>query len=166
LLLGRKDLIEAASWSNSPHDDTVGRGMKVAKEQIIGMVAAIDWFLSQSDAGMEAEFRRRAERIAAHLKDIPTLTHEVFVPAVANAVPHLVIRYDQTRVKKAPLEVAQILRDGTPSIELNPSTGRKPVSAGLPGGEDTILVGVWMLQPGEDLIVARRLREVLLKAAA
>jgi L-seryl-tRNA(Ser) seleniumtransferase len=166
LLLGRKDLIEAAGWSNSPHDDTVGRGMKVAKEQIIGMVAAIDWFLSQSDAGMEAEFRRRAERIAAHLKDIPTMKHEVFVPAVANAVPHLVIRYDQTRVKKSPLEVAQILRDGTPSIELNPSTGRKPASAGLPGGEDTILVGVWMLQPGEDLIVARRLREVLLKAAA
>jgi len=166
LLLGRKDLIEAASWSNSPHDDTVGRGMKVAKEQIIGMVAAIDWFLTQSDAGMEAEFRRRAERIAAHLKDIPTLTYEVFIPAAANAVPHLVIRYDQTRVKVKPLDVAQILRDGSPSIELNPSTGRKPVSAGLPGGEDTILVGVWMLQPGEDLIVARSLREVLLKAAA
>ena len=166
LLLGRKDLIEAASWSNSPHDDTVGRGMKVAKEQIIGMVAAIDWFLSQTDEGMQAEFRRRAERIAAHLRDIPTLTHEVIVPAVANAVPHLVIRYDQTRVKKAPLEVAQILREGTPAIELNPSTGRKPASAGLPGGEDTILVGVWMLQPGEDLIVARCLRDVLLKAAA
>jgi len=166
LLLGRKDLIEAASWSNSPHDDTVGRGMKVAKEQIIGMAAAVDWFLAQTDAGMEAEFRGRAERIAAHLKDIPSLTHEIIVPAVANAVPHLVIRYDQTRVKKAPLEVAQILREGTPAIELNPSTGRKPASAGLPGGEDTILVGVWMLQPGEDLIVARRLREVLLKAAA
>jgi len=164
LLLGRKDLIEAAGWSNSPHDDTVGRGMKVAKEQIIGMVAAIDWFLTQSDAGMEAEFRRRAERIAAHLKDIPTLTYEVFIPAAANAVPHLVIRYDQTRVKVKPLDVAQMLRDGSPSIELNPSTGRKPVSAGLPGGEDTILVGVWMLQPGEDLIVARRLHEVL-KAA-
>ena len=113
---------------------------------------------------MEAEFRGRAERIAAHLKDIPTLTHDVFIPAAANAVPHLVIRYDQTRVKVKPLDVAQILRDGSPSIELNPSTGRKPVSAGLPGGEDTILVGVWMLQPGEDLIVARRLREVLRKA--
>ncbi|HVW73013.1 MAG TPA: aminotransferase class V-fold PLP-dependent enzyme [Rhizomicrobium sp.] len=166
LLLGRKDLIEAASWSNSPHDNTVGRGMKVAKEQIVGMVAAIDWFLAQSDAGMEAEFRRRAERIAAHLKDIPTLTHDVFVPAVANAVPHLVIRYDQSRVKIKPLDVAQSLRDGSPSIELNPSTGRKPVSAGLPGGEDTILIGVWMLQPGEDMIVARRLREVLRKAMA
>jgi L-seryl-tRNA(Ser) seleniumtransferase len=166
LLLGRKDLIEAASWSNSPHDDTVGRGMKVAKEQIIGMVAAVDWLVAQSEEGMQAEFRHRAERIAAGLKGIPTLTHEIFTPAVANAVPHLVIRYDQTRVKVKPLDVAQILRDGTPSIELNPSTGRKPVSAGLPGGEDTILVGVWMLQPGEDLIVARRLHEVLAKAAA
>ena len=41
LLLGRKDLIEAATWSNSPRDETVGRGMKVAKEQVVGMVAAV-----------------------------------------------------------------------------------------------------------------------------
>ena len=166
LLLGRKDLIEAASWSNSPHDETVGRGMKVAKEQIIGMVAAVDWYLSQTEESMQAEFRRRAERIAAVLKDVPTLTHEVVVPPLANAVPHLVIRYDQTRVRKTPLEVWQILREGSPAIELNPSTGRKPASAGMPGGEDMIVVGVWMLQPGEDLLVGRRLREVLLKAAA
>ena len=73
LLLGRKDLIDAATRNNNPNSDTVGRGMKVAKEQIVGMVAAVDWFLSQSDAGMEAEFRRRAERIAAQLKSIPTL---------------------------------------------------------------------------------------------
>ena len=99
--------------------------MKVAKEQIIGMVAAVDWFLAQTDEGMQAEFRHRAERIAAALKDIPTLTHEIFMPPLANAVPHLVIRYDQTRVKEKPLEVAQILREGTPSIELNPSTGRR-----------------------------------------
>jgi L-seryl-tRNA(Ser) seleniumtransferase len=165
LLLGRKDLIEAASWSNSPHDETVGRGMKVAKEQIIGMVAAVDWYLSQTDDGMQAEFRRRADRIAAALKDIPTLTHEIIVPPLANAVPHLVLRYDQNRLRKTPLEVAQTLREGSPAIELNPSTGRRPASAGLPGGEDVIVVGVWMLQPGEDLLVARRLREVLLKAA-
>jgi uncharacterized pyridoxal phosphate-dependent enzyme len=164
LLLGRKDLIEAASWSNSPHDETVGRGMKVAKEQIVGMVAAVDWLLGQSDEGMQAEFRGRANRIAAYLKDIPTLTHDIVVPTIANAIPHLVIRYDQSKVKKSPLEVSDILRKGTPAIELNPSTGRKPASAGLPGGENTIVVGVWMLQPGEDLIVARRLREVLLKA--
>jgi L-seryl-tRNA(Ser) seleniumtransferase len=166
LLLGRKDLIEAAAWSNSPHDETVGRGMKVAKEQIVGMVAAIDWYLSQTDEGMQAEFHRRADRIATLVKDIPSLKHDVIVPPVANAVPHLVIRYDQARVRISPLAVSEALRNGSPSIELNPSTGRKPASAGLPGGEDTIVVGVWMLQPGEDLVVARRLREVLRKAVA
>jgi L-seryl-tRNA(Ser) seleniumtransferase len=166
LLLGRKDLIEAAAWSNNPYDETVGRGMKVAKEQIIGMVAAVDWFLSQTDDGMEAEFRRRANHIAAQLKGIPTLTHEIHVPPVANHIPHLVIRYDQARVKKSPLEVADILRTGSPAIELNPSTGRKSGTTGLPSDENTIVVGVWMLEPGEDLIVARRLHEVLSKAVA
>jgi L-seryl-tRNA(Ser) seleniumtransferase len=113
---------------------------------------------------MQAEFRHRAERIAAALKDIPSLTHEIVVPPLANAVPHLVIRYDQTKVRMAPLEVAQTLRAGTPAIELNPSTGRRGGSAGLPNTENAILIGVWMLQPGEDLIVARHLREVLSKA--
>jgi L-seryl-tRNA(Ser) seleniumtransferase len=164
LLLGRKDLIEAASWNNNPADETVGRGMKVAKEQIIGMVAAVDWFLSQTDAGMQSEFLLRANRITAQLKGIPSLTHDTFVPPVANQVPHLVIRYDQAKVHKSPLEVAEILRNGSPSIELNPSTGRKSGTAGLPSDENSIVVGVWMLEPGEDLIVGRRLREVLSKA--
>jgi L-seryl-tRNA(Ser) seleniumtransferase len=139
--------------------------MKVAKEQIIGMVAAVDWLLDQTDEAMQAEFRRRAERIAAHLNGIPELTHEIFVPPLANAIPHLLLRYDQARVKISPLDVSDVLRKGTPSIELNPATGRQSGSAGLPNAENAIIVGVWMLQPGEDLIVARHLRAVLLKAA-
>ena len=165
LLLGKKDLIVAATRNNSPHDDVVGRGMKVAKEQIVGMVAAVDWFLSQSDAEFEAEFRRRADRIAAALKDIPTLKAEIFIPPVANNVPHLLIRYDQQRVKISPKEVAKQLYTGTPSIELNPATGSSEASAGIPKDPNKIVVGVWMLEPGEDVIVARRLREVLTKAA-
>jgi L-seryl-tRNA(Ser) seleniumtransferase len=164
LLLGKKELIAAAALNNSPASDTVGRGMKVAKEQIVGMVAAVDWFLSQSDAAMEAEFRQRAERIAAHLKGIPSLESSISLPDVpANMVPHLLLRYDQGRVKIAPRAVAAELRSGNPAIELNPSTGQRH-GGGLPSDENTIVVGVWMLQPGEDMIVARRLREVLSKA--
>jgi L-seryl-tRNA(Ser) seleniumtransferase len=166
LLLGRKDLIAAAVANNNPFDDCVGRGMKVAKEQIVGMVAAVDWFLSQTDDGMQAEFQRRADRIAEHLKDIPTLQAKTFIPPVANQVPHLVIRYDQQRVKISPLEVAEQLRHSSPSIELNPATGRTEGSAGLSSDATTIVVGVWMLQPGEDMIVARRLKEVLTQAMA
>ncbi len=112
LLLGKANLIAAATSNNSPFDDAVGRGMKVAKEQIVGMVAAVDWFLSQSDAGFEAECRRRADRIAAALKDIPTLKSEIFIPPVANNVPHLLIRYDQQRVKISPKEVRKTIASG------------------------------------------------------
>ncbi|MBV8553049.1 MAG: selenocysteine synthase [Acidobacteriaceae bacterium] len=161
LLLGRKDLIAAAAATNNPFDEGVGRGMKVAKEQIVGMIAAVDWFLSQSDEKMEAEFRARADRICAELKGIPTLQSKIVIPPVANHVPHLLLQYDQQRVKIAPLEVAKQLRHGNPSIELNPSTGRREGSAGLPSDENTIVVGVWMLEPGEDVIVGQRLHEVL-----
>jgi L-seryl-tRNA(Ser) seleniumtransferase len=166
LLLGRKDLIDAATRNNSPNSDAVGRGMKVSKEQIVGMVAAVDWFLGQTDAGLEAEFRKRADKIAAQLKNIPTMTSSVVIPnTAANAIPHLLLRYDTARIKIKPVDVMAELRKGTPSIELNPQTGKKP-GAGLPSDENTIVVGVWMLEPGEELIVARRIKEVLEKAAA
>ena len=165
LLLGRKDLIAAAAASNNPFDG-VGRGMKVAKEQIVGMVAAVDWLLSQTDAGMEKEFRRRADRIAAHLKGLPSLETEIAIPPVANHIPHLLIRYSQEKLKISPRDAMLELRRGTPSIELNPSTGRATgASAGIPADVNTIVVGVWMLQAGEEMIVARRLREVLEKSA-
>jgi len=164
LLLGRKALIDAATINNSPNDETVGRGMKVAKEQIVGMVAAVDWFVNQSEETMQAEFHARAVRIADSLKDIPTLTTKIVVPPVANQVPHLIIRYDQATVKISPLDVAEKLRRGTPSIELNPATGTKTGSAGIPTDENTIVVGVWMLEPGEDMIVAKHLRSALSNA--
>ncbi|HWZ59625.1 MAG TPA: hypothetical protein VNW46_11680 [Gemmatimonadaceae bacterium] len=162
LLLGRKDLIAGAAANNNPNDRSIGRGMKVSKEQIVGMVAALDWLLDhQSDAAFEAEARDRCERIAAALHGIPTLTTELFTPPIANHVSHLMIRYDQSRVGLSPIDVAQALRQGSPSIELNPGTGHASGAAGLHSDEHTIVVGPWMMRPGEDAIVGRRLREVL-----
>jgi len=164
LLLGRKELIDAAVLNAMPISATIGRGMKVAKEEIVGMVAAVDWFLSQTDQGMEKEFTARANRIAEHLKGIPSLQSRVVIPPVANRIPHLVLTYDQSKVRIAPSAVADALRHGSPCIELNPATGHKNAH-GVTGDEDAIVVGVWMLQPGEDLIVAQRLQEVLSKAS-
>jgi len=163
LLLGRKDLINAAIANNAPISESIGRGMKVAKEQIVGMVAAVDWFTEQSEETMQAEFRSRANKISAHLKSIPTLQATIVVPEIANHVPHLVLDYDHSRVKISAAEVAEQLRRGKPSIELNPATGKKGAQ-GLTGDKDSIVVGVWMLQPGEDMIVARSLHDVLSKA--
>jgi L-seryl-tRNA(Ser) seleniumtransferase len=165
LLLGKKDLIDAAQLNNSPNSNTIGRGMKVGKEEIIGLVAAVDWFLEQDDAAMEAEYRKRAATIAERVQSVPSVQARVFIPPVANHVPHLLITYDMNRIKLPAAEVMQKMRDGTPRIELNPSTGGGPASAGLPGGSNVIVVGVWMLQPGEDQIVAKRLQEVLAEGA-
>ncbi|MHB2009682.1 MAG: selenocysteine synthase, partial [Acidobacteriaceae bacterium] len=78
------------------------------------MVAAVDWLLSQTDEGIEKEFRGRAQRIADYLSAVPTLTSQIYVPEVANHVPTLLLRYDQQKVKIAPLEVAEMCRHGSP----------------------------------------------------
>jgi L-seryl-tRNA(Ser) seleniumtransferase len=163
LLLGKKELIAAATRNNSPVDDVVGRGQKVAKEQIVGMVAAVDWLLSQTDEGMDREFRGRAQRIADYLSTVPTLTAKIYVPEVANHVPTLLLHYDPERVKITPREVMHLCRQGSPSIELHPATGSP--EPGLPSDVNTIVVGVWMLQRSQELIVAKRLRQILMKAA-
>jgi len=150
LLLGRKDLIGYAVKNNNPYSNTIGRGMKVGKEEIVGMVAAVDWFLSQDEGAMMAEFQKRAERIAAQVKAIPTVQTKIFVPPVANHVPHLRVNFDQSRVGMTGQQIMDKMRKGSPRIELNPSVG-----------PDFVTVGVWMLKPDEDVVVARRLREVL-----
>ena len=96
-----------------------------------------------------------------HLSTIPSVQTQIFIPEVANHVPHLLITYDPIRIKISGAEVMKKMREGKPRIELNPSTGGAPASAGLPGGPNTIVVGVWMLRPGEDMVVAKRLRELL-----
>jgi L-seryl-tRNA(Ser) seleniumtransferase len=149
LLLGRKDLIEYAVKNNNPYGNTVGRGMKVGKEEIVGMVAAVDWFLSQDEAAMISEFQKRAERIAAQMKTVLTVETKIFVPPIANHVPHLQVSFDQDRIGLTGQQIMDKMRKGSPRIELNPAVG-----------PNFVTVGVWMLKPDEDVIVARRLREV------
>lgn len=165
LLLGKKDLIEAAMKNNSPNSNTVGRGMKVAKEEIVGLVAAVDWLLAQDEDAMQKEFEQRAERIAEQVKSLPGVETRISVPPVANHVAHLLINFDPNQIKLTGKEVLAKMREGTPRIQLNPATGGGSASKGLESGVNTIVVGVWMLQPGEDLVVGRRLREVLQEAA-
>jgi L-seryl-tRNA(Ser) seleniumtransferase len=164
LLLGRKDLIDLAVLNDNPNSDAVGRGMKVAKEQIVGMVAAVDWLLEQSDASMEAEFLRTTAVIQQALKSIPSVKTRIFTPAIANHVPHLLIDIDPERIGMTPLQVAEELRSGTPSIELNPATGTD--ERGLTATPNSIVLSTWMLQDGEEHTVAARLRAVLTKSRA
>jgi L-seryl-tRNA(Ser) seleniumtransferase len=163
LLLGKKHLTDLAAQNNNPGDG-VGRGMKVAKEQIVGMVAAVDWVLSHTEESMQADYQKRADLIARMVKGIPSVTTKTVVPRIANHVPHLLIRFDPTVTGVTTSEIVTILREEQPSIELNPNTGHAP-NQGIPSDANTLVVGVWMLQPGEDAIVGRRIRAALSRRA-
>jgi uncharacterized pyridoxal phosphate-dependent enzyme len=161
LLLGKKHLTDLAHANNNPVDG-VARGMKVAKEQIVGMVAAIDWLLEQSDEANEKEYLRRAKIIGQVVKHVPTMKVSVFTPEVANHVPHLILTYDPAVVGITPKQVQERLRSLNPSIELNPSTGSTTASNGMPAGPNALVVGTWMLLPGEAELVGYQIRAALL----
>jgi L-seryl-tRNA(Ser) seleniumtransferase len=163
LLLGKKYLTDLAHLNNNPNDG-VGRGMKVAKEQIVGMVAAVDWVLSQTEESMQGDYRKRSDLIAQAVKDIPSVTTETVTPRIANHVPHLLIRFDPGVTGVSTEQIVTVLRNGDPSIELNPNTGHEP-NQGIPSDKNTLVVGVWMLQPGEDAIVADRIRAAFKRRA-
>ena len=164
LLLGKKHLIDLALENNNPNGNAVGRGMKVAKEQIVGMVAAVDWLLETSDEENEKEYNRRAKIIADACKDVPSMKSSIVIPKIANHVPHLLLKFDPAVVGVTVPQVVERLRSEKPRIELNPNTGHKP-NQGIPSDADTLVVGVWMLQPGETEVVARRIRAALTKKA-
>jgi D-glucosaminate-6-phosphate ammonia-lyase len=149
LLLGRKDLIEAARLNNSPNGDTLCRTNKVNKEEIIGMLVALETYLKLDHAAEWKEWEARCRRIAEALKEFKDVTTEVRVPSIANAVPHLQIRWDTQARKLSGAEMVKKLREGKPSIEL------------APGARHPLVIGVWMMEPGEDEIVGRRIRAIL-----
>ena len=159
LLLGKKYLTDLAAQNNNP-EEGVGRGMKVAKEQIVGMVAAVDWVLSHTEESMQGDYQKRVDLIDAAVKGIASVKTQTVVPRIANHVPHLLIRFDPAVTGVSTKEILAALRQGQPSIELNPNSGQ-PANQGIPSDANTLVVGVWMMQPGEDAIVGRRLREVL-----
>lgn len=147
LLLGRKDLIAAARLNAPPNGNTIGRGMKVNKEELLGMLAAVELYVAKDHAAERREFDRRAETIRSSAASVSGVTAEVFVPEVANHVPHVRVRWEASRGLKA-ADVVKAMRDGDPSI-------------GTRAENESLVIGVWMMQPGEDAIVARRLKQVL-----
>lgn len=154
LLLGRKDLIAAARINGWPNSDTIGRGMKVNKEELLGMMVAIETYTKRDHAADWREWEKRCKIVADGIGSVKTVASEQFQYEIANAVPHLRVKWDQSKVKISVKEVVTKLREGDPSIEVNPGSNA-----------EALVIGVWMLEPGEAQIVAKRLRE-LLKAAA
>ena len=149
LLVGRKDLVSYALLNNSPHEDTIGRSQKVGKEEIVGMVKALECYLQEDHDALSKEWQHRLELISSEVSKVPGVTTKFSVPDIANHVPHMEIRWDK-RISATPKEIGAALRKGKPAIVL--STGEE--------GE-VLSLNSFMLQPGEDKIIADAVVAVL-----
>lgn len=147
LLMGRKDLIDAARMNSSPNSDSIGRGLKVNKEELLGMYIAIETYLKRDHAADWREAERRVKYIADSLRSFKSVSSEIKIPEIANHVPHLHIKWDQSRISVS--DVVKKLRDGEPSIEVGP------------GSREELIINTWVAQPGDAEIIAKRLREIL-----
>jgi L-seryl-tRNA(Ser) seleniumtransferase len=154
LLLGRKDLIEAARLNCSPNSDSIGRGMKVNKEEMVGMMVAVEMYLKRDAEAEWKEWERRAKLITDSVAKVPAVKTEIYVPPIANHVPTVRLTWEKAALSLIADDARKQLREGKPSIEIAPNSS--PAKAET----QEIGIGVWQMQPGEAEIVARRLREV------
>jgi L-seryl-tRNA(Ser) seleniumtransferase len=151
ILMGRKDLIAAARLSAPPRGGNIGRGMKVNKEEVLGMYVALEKYINQDHDAEWKMWEGKIDSIAKSASSITGVTTEVSVPPVANHTPLLFIKWDETKIKTTNKDLMLKLRNGSPSIE---------VMANGTG----INITVFMLKEGEEKIVAKRVREELLSA--
>jgi len=156
LLLGRKDLIDAALLNGSPHPDSVARIAKVGKEEIVGLTKAVELYLAKDHEAEWQEWEERVSHILSRVSGIDGVHAERFVPEIANQVPHAAIGWDSARLRLTRDQFAQELREGEPRIEPRPS----------PSEEARLEIGVWMMEPGDHVIVAERCAEILKRSPA
>jgi L-seryl-tRNA(Ser) seleniumtransferase len=153
ILMGRKDLIAAARLSAPPRGGNIGRGMKVNKEEIVGMYVALEKYINQDHDAEWKMWESKIDSIKTAVNSVEGVTTEISVPPIANHTPLLFIKWDESKVKTNNKDLILKLRNGSPSIE---------VMANGTG----INITVFMLQEGEEKIVAKRVREELLLAKA
>jgi L-seryl-tRNA(Ser) seleniumtransferase len=151
LLLGKRKYIEAARMHTPPRGETIGRGMKVNKEEVLGMLAALELYLQKDHKTEWAMWEAQIKLISDSALEIKGVETEIHVPKYANHVPSLRIRWNQNLVKITPNEVRDQLKNGHPSIQ-------------TVGDNSTVGITTWMMVPGQERIVAKRVSEILSSA--
>jgi len=148
LLLGKKEYIEAARLHTPPRGETIGRGMKVNKEEVLGMLAALELYLARDHKAEWEMWEKQINLISNSVKSIDGVQTIIHVPPHANHVPSLKIRWDENTVKISPNKVREKLRNGIPSIE-------------TVGNKNEIGITTWMMVPGQEKIVAKKIQKIL-----
>jgi uncharacterized pyridoxal phosphate-dependent enzyme len=169
LLLGRKDLVEAALMNSAPREGSICRPMKVGKEEVIGCLTALEVWLNLDEKKLYAEWNARVDRIRKLVDTVPGVKTDIFIPDDGNRFPTLKVSWDQAAWGFATSDCVRKLRENDPVIEVlgrdNPSLV-KTVREGSPNRKepkeaDHIELVSMTIQPGEEIIVGKVLREIL-----
>jgi uncharacterized pyridoxal phosphate-dependent enzyme len=169
LLLGRKDLIEAALLNSNPWEGAVCRPMKVGKEEIIGCLTALETWFNIDEKKLYAQWNARIARIRKLAETVPGVTTTTYIPEDGNRYPTLRVKWDQQAWGFSVSDCAKALRAGNPVIEVLGADNPSLVSAVREGNPnrkerkapDHIELVSMTIQPGEEIIVGQRLRAVL-----
>ena len=169
LLLGRKDLIEAALMNYNPREGAVCRPMKVGKEEVIGCLTALETWLNLDEQKLYTEWNGRVDRIRRLVETIPGVTTNIYIPDDGNRYPTLRVSWDEQAWGFTAMDCVRELRAGNPRVEVlgpdNPSLV-KAVREGSPNrkehkGPRYIELISMTIKPGEEMIAGQRLRAVL-----
>ncbi|HXR78969.1 MAG TPA: hypothetical protein VN737_23545 [Bryobacteraceae bacterium] len=167
LLLGRKDLIDAALANTSPWEGAVCRAMKVGKEEVMGCLAAVEAWAKLDLEALNREWNLKVKKIAAIVETVPGVTTTVTVPKNGNRYPTLTVVWDEQKWNFSVADCDRQLREGTPRIEVLTNSNPSLVSAvsrhhdSKTPRENKLQIISLTMQPAEELIVGRRLREIL-----
>lgn len=155
ILMGRRDLVEAAYANSAPHN-RFARNAKVGKEEIAGLVAAVELYLRRDHAAELREHSAKLNRISKRVEGVPSILTELVPGTDASHSPMLSIQWDETRLGVTLAQMLEQLREGNPSIEAIHLPKHTPVWKGLG-------IFPYNLQPGEEIVIADRVRQILVR---
>jgi uncharacterized pyridoxal phosphate-dependent enzyme len=173
VLLGRKDLVEAAMRNSCPFEGSVCRPMKVGKEEVIGCLTAIETWMKLDSTKLNQEWHKRVDTIAKLVETVPGVRTEIYIPDDGNRYPTLRVSWDQKDWGFSVADCVKQLHDGDPVIEVLSIDNPSLVSAVHEGVEKTkpnpkeikeqnrLELVSMTIQPKEEMIVGEHLRAIL-----
>jgi uncharacterized pyridoxal phosphate-dependent enzyme len=153
LLLGRKDLVQAAWVHSAPHHG-FARSMKVGKEEAIGMLMAVEMWMKRDHKAEWSRWMSWLDSIAKQVSTIDGVTTAITETSeLSNRTPSLSIRWDPKRLGISGAAVAKLLFDNEPRITTPGGRDRE--------GQSSISITPYMMAAGEEKIVAERIHAIL-----
>ncbi len=157
LVLGEKEWLQAA-WANSAPHHAYGRAMKAGKEEIMGMLAAVEMWIRRDHAAEWKEWEARLAHIAGRAQEVQGVTARITQPGtgLSNRSPRLTLEWDGAALGITGTELSKALLDTEPRIVVAGATGMRPDRLG-----SSLSIIPYQMMPGEEKIVGERLHALL-----